>query len=160
MLLDVREAVEDWDRMRTQAREIIAELEAHPPPLPVDEVEEGKALLGWLADEHFTFLGAREYRLEGDGDDVVLRAVPGTGLGILRSDQDMSPSFGKLPPLVRAKAREKTLLVLAKANSQVHGAPPGVPRLRRASRRSTRTARSWASAASSACSPQPRTPSR
>ena len=47
-----------------------------------------------------------------------LRAVPGTGLGILRSDQDMSASFGKLPPLVRAKAREKTLLVLTKANSK------------------------------------------
>ena len=30
----------------------------------------------------------------------------------------MSPSFGKLPPLVQAKAREKTLLVLAKANSK------------------------------------------
>jgi glutamate dehydrogenase len=30
----------------------------------------------------------------------------------------MSPSFGKLPPLVKAKAREKTLLVLAKANSK------------------------------------------
>ena len=30
----------------------------------------------------------------------------------------MSPSFGKLPPLVAAKAREKTLLVLAKANSK------------------------------------------
>ncbi len=30
----------------------------------------------------------------------------------------MSGSFGKLPPIVRAKAREKTLLVLAKANSK------------------------------------------
>ncbi len=49
---------------------------------------------------------------------MALRAVPGTGFGILRSDQDMSTSFGKLPPLVRAKAREKTLLVLAKANSK------------------------------------------
>ena len=47
-----------------------------------------------------------------------LRAVPGTGLGILRSDQDMSAAFGKLPPLVRDRAREKTLLVLAKANSK------------------------------------------
>ncbi len=125
VLLDVREAVEDWERMRERAREIVKELEADPPPLPAEEVEEGKALLTWLADNHFTFLGYREYRLEGedttgdgDPDDVSLRAVPGTGFGILRSDQDMSTSFGKLPPLVRAKAREKTLLVLAKANSK------------------------------------------
>ncbi|HET6654114.1 MAG TPA: NAD-glutamate dehydrogenase [Nocardioides sp.] len=118
VLLDVREAVEDWERMRAQAREIVAELDREPPPLPDDEIEEGKALLEWLADDHFTFLGYREYRLEGEGDEVVLRAVPGTGFGILRSDQDMSTSFGKLPPIVRAKAREKTLLVLAKANSK------------------------------------------
>ncbi len=74
--------------------------------------------MSWLADDHFTFIGYREYQLEtADGDDV-LRAVPGTGLGVLRSDQDMSPSFGKLPPAVRAKAREKTLLIITKANSR------------------------------------------
>ncbi|NUR08989.1 MAG: NAD-glutamate dehydrogenase [Nocardioidaceae bacterium] len=124
VLLDVREAVEDWPKMHARALEIIDELDDNPPPLPAEEIEEGKALLRWLSDEHFTFLGYREYHLEQAGDDpddpndVALRAVPGTGFGILRSDQDMSTSFGKLPPLVRAKAREKTLLVLAKANSK------------------------------------------
>jgi len=132
VLRDVREAVEDWDRMHAQARDIVAELDEHPPPLPEQEVEEGKALLSWLADDHFTFLGYREYRLERGGDgtqdpgsddaggdeDLRLRAVPGTGFGILRGDQDMSTSFGKLPPLIRAKARAKELLVLAKANSK------------------------------------------
>ncbi len=121
VLLDVREAVEDWPRMHQQALDIIEDLDEHPPPLPAEEIAEGQALLRWLADTHFTFLGYREYRLEQDADrpeDVALRAVPGTGYGILRSDQDMSTSFAKLPPLVRAKAREKTLLVLAKANSK------------------------------------------
>jgi glutamate dehydrogenase len=124
VLQDVREAVEDWPKMHAQALEIIKDLDEHPPPLPAEEVVEGQALLQWLADTHFTFLGYREYRLEelpeGEGDpgDVSLRAVPGTGLGILRADQDMSASFGKLPPLVRDRAREKTLLVLAKANSK------------------------------------------
>ena len=107
--------------MHQQALDIIDDLEENPPPLPAEEITEGQALLRWLADTHFTFLGYREYQLEdvGDGsEDVALRAVPGTGFGILRSDQDMSASFAKLPPLVRAKAREKTLLVLAKANSK------------------------------------------
>ena len=123
VLQDVREAVEDWPKMHQQALDIIEDLDANPPPLPAEEIAEGQALLRWLADTHFTFLGYREYRLEDldddpDVDDMALRAVPGTGFGILRSDQDMSTSFGKLPPLVRAKAREKTLLVLAKANSK------------------------------------------
>jgi glutamate dehydrogenase len=120
VLLDVREAVEDWPKMHARALEIIEELDKVPPPLPPEEIAEGQALLQWLADTHFTFLGYREYRLE-EGDqpgEVYLRAVAGTGYGILRSDQDMSPSFGRLPPLVRDKAREKTLLVLAKANSK------------------------------------------
>ena len=121
VLQDVREAVEDWPKMHQQALDIIEDLEQNPPPLPAEEIAEGQALLRWLADTHFTFLGYREYRLEdaGDGtDNVALRALPGTGFGILRTDQDMSASFAKLPPLVRSKAREKTLLVLAKANSK------------------------------------------
>jgi len=118
VLRDVREAVEDWEKMHAQARAIVKDLEENPPPLPDEEVAEGTALLSWLADDHFTFLGYREYRLERDGDDDLLRAVPGTGYGILRADQDMSSTSGKLPPLVKAKAREKTLLVLAKANSK------------------------------------------
>ena len=85
--------------------------------------------------------------------------MPGTGFGILRADQDMSASFGKLPALVKAKAREKTLLVLAKANSRATVHRPayldyvGVKKF-------DETARSSASAASSACSPAPPTPSR
>ena len=118
VLRDVREAVEDWQKMRDQARSIVAELKASPPPLDEAEVEQARSLLEWLADDHFTFLGYREYQLEtADGDDV-LRAIPGSGLGILRSDQDMSPSFGKLPPAVRAKAREKQLMIITKANSR------------------------------------------
>ncbi len=122
VLRDVRESVEDWEKMHVQVRDIVAGLESDPPPLDPAEVEQAGALLSWLADEHFTFLGYREYALERrtiDGtEDEVLRAVPGTGLGILRADQEMSGSFGRLPELVKAKAREKTLLVLAKANSR------------------------------------------
>ncbi|HET7194156.1 MAG TPA: NAD-glutamate dehydrogenase, partial [Nocardioides sp.] len=118
VLRDVRESVEDWEKMHTQVLAIVDELDQEPPPLSRTEIEQGQELLRWLANDHFTFLGYREYRLESEGEDEMLRAVPGTGLGILRSDQVMSASFGKLPAPVKAKAREKTLLVLAKANSR------------------------------------------
>jgi len=119
VLRDVREAVEDWDKMRARILDIVVELQADPPSsLDRGEVDQASDLLRWLADDHFTFLGYREYRLERQGDDDYLRALPGSGLGILRADQDMTGEFGKLPPLVQAKARDKTLLVLAKANSK------------------------------------------
>ncbi len=115
VLADVREAVEDWQRMHAQLTRAAEEIAQRPPPWPEGEVQESLAFLTWLGENHFTFLGSREYRLERSGEDEVLVAVPGTGLGILRADPT---GRGVLPPLAAAKAREKTLLVLAKANSR------------------------------------------
>ncbi|MEV0849603.1 NAD-glutamate dehydrogenase [Streptomyces sp. NPDC049954] len=129
VLSDAREAVEDWEKMRDAALRIADELPAEFPEgpdaadLPDSDVEEARELLRWLAADHFTFLGYREYDLI-DGDS--LAAVPGTGLGILRSDphhekdedHPVSPSFSRLPADARAKAREHRLLVLTKANSR------------------------------------------
>ncbi len=118
VLRDVREAVEDWRKMHAVVEDIVTGLASDPPPLDPDEVRQARELLQWLAEEHFTFLGYKEYKLEQRGDDEYLVATPGTGLGILRADQEMSSSFGRLPEAAKAKAREKTLLVLAKANSR------------------------------------------
>lgn len=125
VLSDVREAVEDWEKMRDAALRMAEGLPNEPVPgdLAVPEVEEARELLRWLAADHFTFLGYREYQLR---EDDSLAAVPGTGLGILRSDPQhstdeqhpVSPSFERLPADARAKAREHKLLVLTKANSR------------------------------------------
>ncbi|UFQ15997.1 MULTISPECIES: NAD-glutamate dehydrogenase [Streptomyces] len=124
ILSDVRETVEDWEKMRDAALRIADELPSEPTAddLRDQEVEEARELLRWLADNHFTFLGFREYRLT---EDDSLAAVPGTGLGILRADphhgddhHPVSPSFNRLPADARAKAREHKLLVLTKANSR------------------------------------------
>ncbi|WKX70670.1 NAD-glutamate dehydrogenase [Streptomyces sp. XD-27] len=142
VLSDVREAVEDWEKMRDSALRIAEELPSEPiaGDLRDQEVDEARELLRWLADDHFTFLGYREYELiqaptESGGEEDVLAVVPGTGLGILRSDPHhhdghggqeyapntrigASPSFSRLPADARAKAREHKLLVLTKANSR------------------------------------------
>ncbi|MGW7065701.1 NAD-glutamate dehydrogenase [Streptomyces sp. NPDC054855] len=125
ILSDVRETVEDWEKMRDAALRIADELPTEPTAddLRDQEVDEARELLRWLADNHFTFLGFREYDLN---DDDSLAAVPGTGLGILRADpkhdgeedHPVSPSFSRLPADARAKAREHKLLVLTKANSR------------------------------------------
>ena len=118
VLDDVRAAIEDEEKMRSLARGIAADLRVNRPPLPDPEATDGIALLDWLADDHFTFLGYREYTLETGERGERLRAVPGTGLGILRSDQEESAGFASLPLEVRAKAHEPHLLVLTKANSR------------------------------------------
>ncbi|MFC5495507.1 NAD-glutamate dehydrogenase [Nocardioides caricicola] len=119
VLRDVREAVEDWDKMHGQVSDIVHELQTDAPAtVDAEEARQAAALLQWLADDHFTFLGYREYHLERDGDDEYLRGVPGTGLGILRPDQDLSSTSGRLPAAAAAKAREQTVLVLTKANSR------------------------------------------
>ncbi|MEV7201645.1 NAD-glutamate dehydrogenase [Streptomyces griseoluteus] len=125
VLSDVREAVEDWEKMREAAVRIADGLRDEPRPadLPAAEVDEARELLRWLSADHFTFLGYREYELRGDDS---LSAKAGTGLGILRSDphhseddeHPVSPSFERLPADARAKAREHKLLVLTKANSR------------------------------------------
>ncbi|MER6161082.1 NAD-glutamate dehydrogenase [Streptomyces sp. NPDC001868] len=125
VLSDVREAVEDWEKMREAAVRIADGLPAEhtADDLREQEVEEARELLRWLADDHFTFLGYREYELRKDDS---LAAVAGTGLGILRSDphhaghdhHPVSSSFERLPADARAKAREHKLLVLTKANSR------------------------------------------
>ena len=60
---DVAVSVRDWPGMRTRIAEAIYSYRANPPPLPADEVSEAVAFLDWLADDNFTFLGMREYRL-------------------------------------------------------------------------------------------------
>ena len=117
VLGDVRSAVEDWPAMVERGREIVADLEGSPPPLDEEDLAETNALLEWILDNHFTFLGYHEYDLVREDGGDVLRRVPGTGLGILR-DAGLEPGSVKLPAGASEIAREQDPLVLTKANSR------------------------------------------
>jgi glutamate dehydrogenase len=119
VLGDVRAAVEDWPSMRQRAREIGAEFSERPLSDHA-EAAEARELLAWMCEGHFTFLGFREYDLSSEGGEDVLRAVPGSGLGILRElgERPVSASFEQLSPKARSLARAKNLLNLTKANSR------------------------------------------
>jgi glutamate dehydrogenase len=119
VLTDVREAVEDWPKMRGRALEIADELSEATLPVPDRDITDGVELLRWLADDEFTFLGYREYVLEETpGEEPVLTAVMGTGLGILRQDQTSSLPLSAMTPEAYAAVKEKRLLVITKANSR------------------------------------------
>lgn len=125
VLADVRVAVTDWHPMEQRARELAADLREHPPV--GQEAAEAADLLEWLSDGHFTFLGARSYRLlepEADHTEAQVQALEGTGLGILRTE---GPGpIRDLPAPAAAKAREKRVLIVTKINrpSTVHRAVP------------------------------------
>jgi glutamate dehydrogenase len=118
-LADVRAVVTDFMPMRERVREIIARLEADPPPLPAAEVSEARHLLDWMEARHFVFLGYRHYRLErGRSED---RLVPDvlSSLGVLarhRGKGARAPA-AVLRGDVRARARDPELLIVTKANS-------------------------------------------
>jgi len=114
VLHDVRVSVEDYPRMQAKATWLADRLFAEGASAPAETI----ALLHWLADNHFTFLGYREYDLVDEPEEMSLRAVPGTGLGILRHDRAGSKSFGALPPEVRARVKEPVRLIITKANSR------------------------------------------
>ncbi len=115
---DVRVAVEDWPRMMEQARAVAVALAAPVPGIARTESGEAAAFLDWLIDNHFTFLGYREYRLERGASTDRLVAVPRTGLGLLSTGPGRPrPRITELRGEVRERAREPALLVVTKANS-------------------------------------------
>jgi glutamate dehydrogenase len=117
-LSDVALAVDDWPAMRERVRSLVAELERDPPALPSDEVGEARQLLKWMEERHFVFLGYRYYRLERGASEDRLIAEPRTGLGILRARGASGKTAATiLTGDVRARARDRELLVLTKANS-------------------------------------------
>ena len=117
-LTDVTLAVDDWPAMRERVRSLVADLERDPPSLPSDDVSEARQLLEWMEERHFVFLGYRYYRLErGAGEDRLI-AEPRSGLGILRTRGAGGRTAATvLTGDVRARARDRQLLVLTKANS-------------------------------------------
>ncbi|MGA8657780.1 MAG: hypothetical protein WB586_16670, partial [Chthoniobacterales bacterium] len=128
ILGDVRKAVEDYPKMKENLNRLIANLrKPYPKALDPETVEEEKAFLTWLAESHFTFLGYRDYDLVKEGDEDVLRVVPGSGLGILRetSRTKVSKSFATVTAEVRKLARATQMLVLTKANSRATVHRPG-----------------------------------
>jgi glutamate dehydrogenase len=116
---DVREAVEDWPKMRRQALSLADDLAGAQLPVPDKDITDSIELLGWLVDDHFTFLGYREYRLvRSDEGEPLLEAVLGSGLGILRADRTVPRVLSSMTPEAFAKALEKRLLIITKANSR------------------------------------------
>ncbi len=122
VLGDVRNAVADWKEMRARLAESIAEIEKKKLPVTEDERAEVSRFLKWIEDDHFTFLGYREYTVGGKGDETAYGIVEQKSLGVLRDFHVRI--FGgmrnteAMPSQVRSYLRQPKLLFVTKANTR------------------------------------------
>ncbi|NNM62086.1 MAG: NAD-glutamate dehydrogenase [Steroidobacteraceae bacterium] len=123
---DVRVAYADWHKMEATAREIAHELQNAPSRGEERDAEETRALLEWMADRHFTFLGFREYRLKGRAGQETLVPLEATGLGILRPGHRHGARGARaLPGDIRRESRRRNLALVTKSNTQSTVHRPG-----------------------------------
>ena len=121
VLDDVRVAVDDWGRMQQRLRETIETISSGDMPQKASEVNESIAFLEWMLEDHFTFLGTRDYEKVGQGDDVAMRLVPGSGLGVLRDESrsKVIRKYSELPESARRMALSKDqMLIISKTNTR------------------------------------------
>lgn len=127
VLADVRAAVKDWLSIKEQLQLSLDEIEAKPPPLPAQELTEGKAFLAWLLDNNFVLLGHRRHNLVTEDGEDSLQIIPGSTLGILASkgQQKAASSFAALPVEMRAYVRRPQIVVVTKSTSRSTVHRPG-----------------------------------
>ena len=122
---DVRVAVADWRTMRDRCRELVHELEHSVLAVGAGEAARAAQFLRWLSDDHFVFLGFREYEFLPDPDDgataeEIVSVVPGTGLGLLRDGRRTEDPhhLSALTPEARRMVFSPSVLMLTTANSR------------------------------------------
>jgi glutamate dehydrogenase len=117
----VQLAVRDWRKMLDQLADTIANLKANPPHLAAEELKESIALLEWLGDNYFTFLGCRDYAFVSQGD-ARLDPINATGLGVLSDIGARVISRGDdratFTPDVRAFLAQPEPLIITKSNER------------------------------------------
>ena len=106
----------------TASAAIVTELKTNPPPLPVDEIAEAIQFLQWLLADNFTFLGVRDYIVDGQALEPEFESA----LGIMRSRELRVLRRGtellEFTPEIMAFLKEPRPLIIAKANihARVH----------------------------------------
>jgi glutamate dehydrogenase len=126
-LADVRSCVRDWSPMRERMHATIAGMDASPLPISEEGRREAQEFLRWAADDHFTFLGYREYRRDDSSGEDLLHAVQGTGLGIL-SGKDSTAKPRPLKTLAATHMPQSGAvgaLILTKTNARSSVHRPG-----------------------------------
>lgn len=120
VIADVQLCVADWGAMQVRIDDAIAEIRQSAPPLDAEEIEDAIELLRWIANDHFTFIGYRDYRFVTENGRTRIEVVPESGLGILRAPEvviyENLLDQPHLPAEVAAFLLKPALLTVGKAN--------------------------------------------
>ncbi len=86
VLTENRAVIDDWTVMRGRVCAVADEVNHAPSTISREDIEETQSFLRWLEDHHFTFIGMQDYELVQENKEMLLKAIPGTGYGILRDE--------------------------------------------------------------------------
>ncbi len=123
VLEDVRTIVEDWSSIRKRMLSTVDALETCDLPVSAAGRREAQEFLRWVTDDHFTFLGCRDYVVQKQGKDEVLVAVDDSGLGLLKDESSSKPrrlkslAAGSMP---QSGAVDALILTKTNARATVH----------------------------------------
>jgi glutamate dehydrogenase len=126
-LADVRVCVRDWGAMRDQIIACADQLAVRALPISDASRAEACEFLRWIADDHFTLLGYREYTVVEQGGEDLLLANDRSGLGLLRSGvRGSTPrSVKSLMPTDGKPTDVGDVLILTKTNARSSVHRPG-----------------------------------
>ncbi|RNF85332.1 NAD-glutamate dehydrogenase [Montanilutibacter psychrotolerans] len=126
VLADVRSMVRDWSGMHGKMLEVAQQLGSRELPVSDEGRHEAQEFLRWAANDHFTFLGYREYEVAKVKGEEVLRAVEGSGLGLLRGEDQGKPRpLSSLAAHYMPQSGSVDALILTKTNARATVHRPG-----------------------------------
>ena len=134
VMSDVLSTTRDWQKMRGELQNAIAEMDAHRhqkvgSKSNHETLDEYVAFLQYLHDNNFTLLGYREYEFTGSEKDIGSKILKGESLGLFSDDNlpvYKNKSSVPLPQDLQRLRKTAPLLSVYKVNrrSTVHRAVP------------------------------------
>jgi glutamate dehydrogenase len=123
VLADVKAVVSDFDLMAARVRDVVETFPSISAPVTASDRAENQALLEWILQENFTFLGYEEVRVDRSGPTPAVHAVAGSRLGLLR-ERASSGEHYLAQEIAQGLARpaEQVLFLTSSRRSRVHRA--------------------------------------
>ncbi len=125
VMRDVRLSVADWKPMMARLADATDALRKGAPKKAKGATADAIEFLEWLAENHFTFLGYREFRIDAGGTSF--SQVDGASLGLMRDTKftvlrDPDGNFADWSPEMDVFVSDVSPLMVIKANrrSTVH----------------------------------------